>query len=291
LLVLVHGGAGDVSADRVERHVHGCQAAAKAGLAALTGGGSALDAVVAAVIVLEDDPVFNAGRGACLNREGGIELDAAVMEGTTARFGGVAAMPPFANPIRIARAVLEDGEHILLAAEGAAAFAREKGFEPATQASLETEMARTRLAEVLAKRAEPGWAGGTVGAVAVDALGRVAAATSTGGMVGKRRGRIGDTPLVGCGTWADDATVAASATGHGEPISRVLLSRTAADLALGGRSPQDAAESALATLGAKTGGKAGIILVDRVGRIGIRTTTRTMTWAWAKGDGSESAGS
>lgn len=290
MLVLVHGGAGDVPDDRVPRHVEGCRAAARAGLEALRGGGSALEAAVAAVVVLEDDPVFNAGTGACLTREGKIELDAAVMEGPSLRFGGVAAMPPFQNPILVARAVLEDGEHILYSGDGAAAFAHEKGFAPATLESLRTETAEKRLAAVLAKRAEPGWAGGTVGAVAVDGAGRVAAATSTGGMVGKRAGRIGDTPLIGCGTWAD-GTVAVSATGHGELISRVLLSKTAADLVGAGASPEEAAQSALAALGSRVGGKAGIILVDRAQRIGVRTTTRTMTWACAQGDGTESAGS
>ncbi len=289
-LVIVHGGAGDVPEDRIPRHLDGCRAAARAGAAVLGAGGSALDAAIAAVVLLEDDPVFNAGTGACLTREGGIEMDAAVMEGTGLRFGGICAAPPFKNPIRIARAVLDDGEHILFAGEGAGRFAREKGFEPAALEELRTQMAVHRLEEVLAKRAEPGWAGGTVGAVAVDTSGHVAAATSTGGMVGKRTGRVGDTPLIGCGTWADDRSVAASATGHGENISRVLLSRAAADLVQTGRSPQEAAQAALAHLLERTGGRAGIILVDPAGRTGIHTTTRTMTWARASTDGTEHAG-
>jgi beta-aspartyl-peptidase (threonine type) len=285
----VHGGAGDVPEDRVPRHVDGCRAAARAGASVLGAGGSALDAAIAAVVVLEDDPVFNAGTGACLTRDGTIEMDAAVMDGGALRFGGVCAMPPFRNPIRIARAVLDDGEHILLAGEGAARFARERGFAPATLEELRTEMAVARLREVLARRAEPGWAGGTVGAVAVDSAGHLAAATSTGGMVGKRAGRVGDTPLIGCGTWADDRTVAASATGHGENISRAILARTAADLVGAGKPPQEAAQHALEQMLDRTGARAGVILVDPTGRVGIHTTTRTMTWALASTSGEQRA--
>src|SRR5690606_33541791 len=212
-VVVVHGGAGAVPPARRPAHAAGCRLAAEAGLAILTGGGTALDAAMRAVEVLEDDPSFNAGTGACLAEDGSLELDASIMDGRDLRFGAVACLPPFKNPIRIARAVLDDGRHTLYAAEGAARFAREHGFSPADPASMITEAARVRLAQVLAGRGDGGWAGGTVGAVACDASGNVAAATSTGGMVAKRGGRVGDTPLPGAGTFADDLAGACSATG------------------------------------------------------------------------------
>mgnify|MGYP001588555672 CR=1 FL=1 len=195
--IIVHGGAGDLEEAAVPDHVAGCRAAARAGGAILAQGGSALDAVVAAVRVLEDDPRFNAGRGACLTRDGTIELDAAVMSGEGLRAGAVAALPPFKNPIDIARALLDRGEHVLLAAEGAAAFARECGFAPCSREDLLTEQALARWKGMRgARRVEAGSPGGTVGAVACDAAGHVAAATSTGGTAGKRSGRVGDTPVL-----------------------------------------------------------------------------------------------
>jgi beta-aspartyl-peptidase (threonine type) len=191
-VILVHGGAGDIDGERVPAHAAGCLAAAELGAKILRRGGSALDAVQAAVRALEDDPKFNAGTGACLNEEGEVELDASIMEGTTMRAGGVAALPPFKNPIAIARAVLEEGKHVLYASEGAARFAAAHGFSPATQDDLRTEHALKRWHDVRANRAVEGWAGGTVGAVARDIEGHVAAATITGGMMDKRVGRLGD---------------------------------------------------------------------------------------------------
>jgi len=281
-VVLVHGGAGDVPEARRAAHLEGALRAAAAGRDVLVAGGSALDAVQRAVEVLEDDPLFNAGTGACLTDAGTIELDASIMEGATLRAGALAALPPYKNPVAVARRALEDGRHVMYAAAGADAFAREQGFSPARLEDLVTEDARQRLALVLSGRAESGWAGGTVGAVACDADGRTAAATSTGGTVGKRPGRVGDTPLVGAGTYADDEAGAASATGKGEAILRVTLTRFAVDRMREGRAPDDAAREAVAMLGARTGGTGGLILVARDGRIGHAKSTVTMTWAAAR---------
>ncbi len=221
--VIVHGGAGDVADERVARHVSGARAAVRVAAELLRAGASALDAVERAVMALEDDPVFNAGTGACLTSDGRIELDAAIMDGKTLAFGGVCALSPFANPIAIARRVLEGSEHVLYAGAGADAFARAHGFSPADPAAMITEAAKRKLASALAAGKAASWAGGTVGAVAIDAAGTVAAATSTGGMSAKRPGRVGDSPLPGAGTYADDEAGAVSATGHGEGIMRVAL--------------------------------------------------------------------
>jgi beta-aspartyl-peptidase (threonine type) len=279
--LLVHGGAGDVASDRLDRHVEGCRAAVAAAATVLRAGGSALDAVERAVVALEDDPCFNAGTGACLNEDGLIELDAAIVEGSQMRAGAVCAMPPFTNPIAVARAVLEDGRHVMYAAEGAARFAEARGFVRATSEAMTTEHARARLAAVRAKEASEGWAGGTVGAVARDAHGSVAAATSTGGRVDKRVGRIGDSPVLGAGTYADDDGGACSATGDGEAILRVCLARAAVDAMRGRAHPEEAARIALRTMADRVGGTGGLILVDRFGRLGLARTTRTMTWAAA----------
>jgi beta-aspartyl-peptidase (threonine type) len=204
------------------------------------------------------------------------------MEGTSLRAGAVAALPPFAHPIAVARAALDDGRHVLYAGDGAAAFARARGFSPAPLAQMRTAQAEERLREVLAGRAGPGWAGGTVGAVAMDAHGRVAAATSTGGTVGKRPGRVGDTPLVGCGTFADDDAGACSATGIGEAIIRATLARAAVDLLRVGVPAQEAARAAIATFERRVGGAGGIILVGRDGSVGVARNTETMTFAVAR---------
>ncbi|HEX3345030.1 MAG TPA: isoaspartyl peptidase/L-asparaginase [Polyangiaceae bacterium] len=283
--VLVHGGAGDVAAERVARHVEGCRAAAQAAAEVLRGGGAALDAVERAVVGLEDDPSFNAGTGACLDAEGLVVLDASIMEGAGLRAGGVCALPPFLHPIAIARAVLEDGVHVLYAGEGAARFAVARGFAPSTSEAMTTEAARARWAAVRAKAGDhgghDGWAGGTVGVVARDARGVVAAATSTGGRVNKRVGRVGDTPIPGAGNYADDDGGACSATGDGEAVLRLCLAKAAVDLMRARVPAEEAARAVIRQLGGRLGGTGGVILVDRDGRLGFARNTRTMTWAAA----------
>jgi beta-aspartyl-peptidase (threonine type) len=281
-IVVVHGGAGDVDPDRRAAHVEGCVRAAEEGLAVLLAGGSSLDAAIRSVELMEDDPVFNAGTGACLNAEGALELDASVMEGTTLRAGAVTVLSPFRHPIHVAREVLRDGKHVLYAAAGADAFAREHGFEPAPADDMITERARERLQKHLAGEVGEGWAGGTVGAVACDGRGRVACATSTGGTVGKRPGRVGDTPIIGAGTYADDTGGACSATGLGEAILRACLARTAVDLMAGGMAPEVAAAHAIRTLEERFSGSGGIVVVDALGRPGMAWNTRTMSHAIAR---------
>jgi beta-aspartyl-peptidase (threonine type) len=281
-VVVVHGGAGDVPPERRAEHADGTRRAAEIGLDALLAGASALEAAVRAVEALEDDPRFNAGTGACLTERGTLELDAAVMEGAELRFGAVAALPAFRHPIRIADAVMREGRHALYAASGAAERARELGFAPADPEDMITEAARARLEEVLAGRAHAGWAGGTVGAVACAHDGTVAAATSTGGTVGKRSGRIGDTPLPGAGTWADDLAAACSATGIGEQIMRYGLARHACELVRSGVPAQEAASAAIAGFGARVRGQGGLILVSPRGDAGFARNTATMSYAIAR---------
>jgi beta-aspartyl-peptidase (threonine type) len=268
--ILVHGGAGRISEDRYAAAEAGVREAARVGIEVLAGGGSAIDAVQAAVRALEDCPDFNAGTGSVLSREGTVELDASIMGGD-GRVGAVAAVPDLKNAVDLARAILEDGEHVLLAGPAAWAFGRERGFAPVATESLITERARARFAE---KKLEV--EGGTVGAVAIDGEGRVAAATSTGGILFKRPGRVGDSALPGCGTWADDAGGAASATGDGEKIIRVTLTRMLVERMVSGAAPEDAAREAIEELARRASGTGGVIAIDRHGRPGAFHNTDTM---------------
>src|SRR5512138_1929757 len=285
--LIVHGGAGDLGPDDPASsggadapRLEGVRRACAAGWAILGGGGSALDAVEAAVRILEDDPTFNAGTGATLGSTGEIELDASIMDGAALRCGAVAAVRDVKNPVTLARAVMERSEHVLLAGDGASAFAREVGI-PAHPGSL-LVTSRQRARWEAARRAGPARPGhGTVGAVARDAAGHLAAATSTGGTSMKRPGRVGDTPLVGCGTYADDALAAVSCTGHGERIIQLTLARHAADLVGAGHSATYAARHAVALLGSRVAGEGGLIVVGPTGIPGFAYNTPLLTRAWA----------
>jgi len=277
--VLVHGGAGTLGGRDAERHVQGCRVAAEAAASILRLGGSALDAVERAVVVLEDDPCFNAGTGAALNAEGDLELDASLMEGSGLRAGAVCALPPFLHPIAIARAVLDEGGHVLYAAGGAARFAIEHGFTSSSAAAMITPEARARWEAARAGTVSNVGPGGTVGAVARDSRGSVAAATSTGGLANKRAGRVGDSPLLGAGTYADDDGGACSFTGIGEAAMRLERAKGASD-AMRGRIPQeDAARASIDQLARRVAGIGGLILVDRSGRLGWARNASAMTWA------------
>lgn len=290
--VLVHGGAGDVGAEALPAHVRGCKDAAAEAARVLGAGGSAVDAVQRAVEVLEDDPRFNAGTGACLNADGHIQLDASLMEGKELRAGAVCAMSPFKHPIAIARKAMEDGVHILYAGEGADRFARAQGFDPSTDEAMTTPAARARLVAVRSGKVTDNWAGGTVGAVARDRTGTVAAATSTGGRVNKSAGRVGDSPILGAGTYADNDGGACSNTGDGEAVMRVCLAKTAIEWMRQGMNAEDAAAAAIRFLRERAGGTGGIILLDRSGRLGWARTTSTMTWgAASEGCGETLSGS
>lgn len=288
----VHGGAGRWSEDRVPFALEGVRRAAEVARRILAGGGTALDAVVEAVAVLEDDPLFNAGTGSALNAAGAAEMDAAVASG--ARFGAVAALGGVRNPVRVARKVMEETDHLLLAGDGAERFARAMGFashDPVTaerraeylkwrdEHCLQDGDPLPRLRGLLERH--PELAGGTVGAVARDRDGGLAAATSTGGLFRKLPGRVGDTPLPGAGTFAS-AHAAASATGHGEIILRYLATRHACALAAAGAPAGDAVEQALAALEPR--GHAGMILVDAAGHVGIAHDTPFMPHAWGRED-------
>ncbi len=277
--VLVHGGAGRIGADRHDPILRACRDAARAGVEVLARGGDALDAAQAAVRVLEDCDQLNAGLGAVLTRDGTVELDAAIMDGATLRIGAVAAVPDLRQPIDLARAVLDDGEHVLLAGPAAWTFARTRGVTPAPPGSMITARARARHDEERARRAGgPPPAehdGGTVGAVAIDARGALAAATSTGGIAYKRPGRVGDSPLPGCGTWADEHG-AASATGDGEAIIRLTLTRTLVDQLARGAPLDGACRDVIDALARRAAGTGGVIAIDARGRLGAWHSTDTM---------------
>jgi beta-aspartyl-peptidase (threonine type) len=277
IAIIVHGGAGSHRTDDSEEEARsGCLSAARAGFAVLEAGGTALDAVEAAVVALEEDPQFNAGRGACLNQDGEIELDASIMSGADLRAGAVALVRDVRNPIRLARAVMERTHHVFLAGEGASRLAYEAGLERVDPSWFITDRSRRRWDE----------AHGTVGAVAIDRHFHLAAATSTGGTIMKRKGRIGDTPLIGCGTFADDETGAASATGHGEAFIRVGLARTVCERLRAADDPRAAARAAIATL-SRVHGEGGLIVVDRLGRVGASFNTARMSHAWIDARGNE----
>jgi beta-aspartyl-peptidase (threonine type) len=286
--IVVHGGAGAVEDERRARVIAGCEAAVERGWQLLARGGSALDAVEAAVRALEDDPEYNAGYGAVLNRLGTVEVDACLMDGDL-RAGAVAAVPWMRHPITLARRVLEDGEHVLLVGGGALLYAREHGLSGDPPESMISPRARARHErERVARATEPG-IGDTVGACAVDAAGRVAAATSTGGTPWKRPGRVGDSPLPGAGNYADRLAGAASATGHGESIMRVVLAKSVIDRLRAGADPDEAARAAVQLLVERTGGEAGVIVVGVDGRVGHFSSTPRMPWA-AVEDGQRSSG-
>lgn len=276
--LLVHGGAGDVPLAKRADHAEGCRRALEKAAALLASGGSALDAVGAAVLALEDDPRFNAGTGASLNEDGELRLDAAIMSGERLALGAVCDLPPFRNPIVVARAVLDEGRHVLYAGEGAARFARKKGLAPADPESMITAIARERL-EARRRGGSDSWAGGTVGAVAFDASGHVAAATSTGGLIGKARGRVGDSPVPGAGTYADDASGAISGTGEGEGYLRYGLALRACLLLTPDARPDAVLAESLSAMHARVGASGGAIVATRSGGLAWARTTATMSWA------------
>jgi len=277
--IIVHGGAGAPLAEAAEFRP-GIRAAVAAGWAVLADGGHALDAVEAAVRSLEDHERFNAGRGSVLTETGTVEMDASIMEGDRLACGAVAAVSRVANPVTLARRVLNEGRHVLLVGEGAHAFARDAGLPACDPASLVTERQRLRLAERGA--AAPGRAasGGTVGATALDRRGTVAAATSTGGTLGKRPGRVGDSALIGCGTYADSSLGGVSCTGDGEAIVRVVLARRTLDYLKEADDPDYAASVAVDLLVEEGRGEGGVIVVDWRGRIGYAHSTPLMPVGW-----------
>lgn len=268
--IAIHGGAGTMTRDHMNEVEQGeykaaLAAALDAGQAVLAGGGSALDAVEAAVVVLEDEPRFNAGRGAVFTYHGTNELDASIMDGRDRSAGAVTGVTHVKNPVRLARAVMEKSPHVFLSREGAEEFAREQGVEIVDPDWFATPERWRQLQELKAKSL--GWFDvdlkyGTVGAVAVDGEGHLAAATSTGGLTGKRWGRIGDSPVIGAGNYADDRGCAVSATGAGEFFIREgVAHEICARMRLLGESAQAAAETVIGEVGA-LGGDGGVIVAS-----------------------------
>ncbi|MFB3815605.1 MAG: isoaspartyl peptidase/L-asparaginase [Terriglobales bacterium] len=290
-VMVVHGGAWAIADDVVEAHLVGVRAAIAAGWEVLTRGGTAVEACEAAVVVMEDDETFDAGRGSFLTRDGRVQMDAMIMEGATLRAGGVGCVEHIRNPIRAARKVLEESPHVYLVGEGAEAFARLHNLPLVANEELivPREIERLRQAQAQVQLKEPTEFGAivsrdTVGAVALDCQGNIAAATSTGGTLNKTPGRVGDSSLIGCGCYADNDSAAVSCTGWGEPIMKLVLGKWACDRVAGGNTPQHAADQALAYLKRRLNGHGGMILLDARGRIGIAHNTPRMAWALKSGE-------
>ena len=287
-VLLVHGGAWAIPDEMLEAHRQGIAKALATGYSLLEKGGSSVDAAEASVAMMEDDEAFDAGRGSFLTSDGRVQLDALLMDGATLRAGAVACVERLRNPIRAARLVLDKSPHIYFVGEGAESFAAGHGMPLIDNSELVLDRERERLARARQNH-EDGhpdltFAGGaaashdTVGAVALDARGNLAAATSTGGTLNKAPGRVGDSSLIGSGCYADNLSAAVSLTGWGEPIMKLVLGKWAVDRVQQGTPPAQAAEAAIAYLFHRLGGYGGIILLGPLGRIGIAHNTPRMAW-------------
>jgi L-asparaginase / beta-aspartyl-peptidase len=312
--LLVHGGAWAIPFSEARAHESGVRSALEAGFGVLSQGGSALDAVEAAVVLLENDPTFDAGRGSFLTSDGRVQLDALLMDGGRMKAGGVACVERIQNPILAARLVLERSPHVYFVGAGAEAFAVSHGMPLIDNSALVLDRERARLAmaqsrqaagltdetfsghihrddkspETAAASSEPESAQlshDTVGAVALDRHGNLAAGTSTGGTLNKTPGRVGDSSLIGCGCYADNLAAAVSLTGWGEPIMKLVLGKWATDRVASGSAPEFAAREAISYLFNRLGGHGGIILLGPDGRFGIAHNTPAMAWGLATPSG------
>lgn len=279
-VIIVHGGAWGIPDRLVEANLNGVEESVKAGWKALEAGGSALDAVVAAVNVLEDDPSFDAGIGSVLTEDRTVEMDALIMDGANLDAGAVVGLRDVRYPIRLARKVMEETPHVMMTGEGASRVADEFKLERITQEELVTEEAAQEFEE-WSEKAVYGDSFGqdTVGAVALDSDGNIAVATSTGGVTGKRVGRIGDVPLIGSGGYADNKVGGVSTTGHGESIMKVNLAKLVLTYMNTGMPVQEASEKALGYMRMRVSGHGGLIALDADGNIGHAFTTKRMVWA------------
>jgi beta-aspartyl-peptidase (threonine type) len=287
---VIHGGAWAMPDDMVEAHLHGVRNALAAGWRVLDRGGPALDAVEEAVVVMEDDETFDAGRGSFLNRDGKVQLDSLIMDGATLRAGGVGCVERLRNPVRAARKILSESPHVYFVAEGAERFAAEHGIPlcPNEDLIIPREVERLRKYQQEAAHEStndgndlfaPSISHDTVGAVALDRDGNIAAATSTGGTLNKAPGRLGDSSLIGCGCYADNLSAAASTTGWGEPIMKLVLAKWTADRVSAGNLPEWAAQEAMNYLKQRLNGHGGIIILNAQGQFGIAHNTPRMAWA------------
>ena len=284
--------------DMVDSHLRGVRNALAEGWRRLEHGGAALDAVEEAVVIMEDDEAFDAGRGSFLNRDGKVQLDALIMDGATLRAGGVGCVERLRNPVRAARKILSESPHVYFVGEGAERFAAEHGIALCKNEELvlarEVERLREYQAKIPTARAQdaremgdppgsemfaPAISHDTVGAVALDREGNIAAATSTGGTLNKAPGRLGDSSLIGCGCYADNLSAAVSTTGWGEPIMKLVLAKWTADRVLAGNLPEWAAQEAMNHLQQRMNGHGGIIVLNGRGQIGIAHNTPRMAWA------------
>ncbi|XP_062595489.1 isoaspartyl peptidase/L-asparaginase-like [Saccostrea cucullata] len=300
-IVVIHGGAWAIPDKLSSASVDGVCSAARAGYGVLKRGGTAVDAVEAAVLVMEDCPAFDAGTGSVLNTKGEVEMDSVIMDGRQLQCGSVACVQNIKNPVSLARAVMEKTDHTLLVGQGANEFAEEIGIHTVPTDSLVTEDAReewrhfmkfkTTVNALFRNRAEETPVDSsvcdtighdTVGAVALDKFGNTAAATSTGGITAKRPGRVGDSPIVGSGAYADNDSGAVSTTGHGESITKVCLAREVTHRIEEGMSAQEASEAALQKMNRRVQGSGGVVAVSKGGDIGKHFTTERMAWAWIK---------
>jgi beta-aspartyl-peptidase (threonine type) len=269
-----------------QAHLHGVRNAVAKGWHVLDHGGTALDAVEEAVVVMEDDDTFDAGRGSFLNGDGKVQLDALIMDGATLRAGGVGCVERIANPVRAARKILSESPHVYFVAEGAERFAAEHGIRLCDNQDLVVPREVERWREFRARPAgpdkdlfSPAISHDTVGAVALDQEGNIASATSTGGTLNKAPGRLGDSSLIGCGCYADNKSAAASTTGWGEPIMKLVLAKWAADRVASGNLPEWVAAEAINYLESRLNGHGGMILLDTAGHFGIAHNTARMAWA------------
>src|SRR5712691_5721487 len=310
--LIVHGGAWDIPDEAVDACKSGCHRALTAGWSILSRGGSALDAIEAAIIVLEDDPVFDAGYGSHLNFDGHVECDAIVMNGATLRAGAAATLQHIKNPIQVARKILENCPHMMLVAEGAERFAKQQGIKLCKPEELvseaEWEAWQKCKEDTHAAEHHRGHEQGTVGAVALDANGNLFAATSTGGTCCKLPGRVGDSPLIGCGCYADSEAGGVSCTGYGEAIMKVVLAKSAVDflcrpagtesdpnpLVLPKPATPDiasvAARESVQILAKRTHATGGLILLDREGNPGLAFNTPRMAYGYVAESGSFAIG-
>jgi beta-aspartyl-peptidase (threonine type) len=301
--LIVHGGAWDIPDEAIEACKSGCERALAAGWTILSRGGHALDAIEAAVMALEDDPVFDAGYGSHLNLDGRVECDAIVMDGATLRAGAASTLQRVKNPIRVARKILEKCPHMMLVAGGAERFAEQHGIalcDPEEMISEAEREAWTKCKEDKhAAEHHRGHEAGTVGAVAIDREGNLFAATSTGGTCCKLPGRVGDSPLIGCGCYADSEAGGVSCTGYGEAIMKIVMAKTTVDFlrrpgicvnvpagsSCSGSNAQLAAREAIHLLGKRTHGTGGLILLDCQGNPAFAFNTPRMAYGYVALDG------
>jgi beta-aspartyl-peptidase (threonine type) len=286
-VLVIHGGAWAMPDDMVDAHIHGVTNALAAGWRVLAQGGAALDAVEEAVVIMEDDETFDAGRGSFLNRDGKVQLDALIMDGATLRAGGVGCVERLRNPVRAARKILSESPHVYFVGQGAEQFAAEHGIPLCNNEDLVIPREVERLREYQAEAARhgndlfaPTISHDTVGAIALDRNGNIAAATSTGGTLNKAPGRLGDSSLIGCGCYANNESAAVSTTGWGEPIMKLVLAKWTADRISAGNLPEWSAQEAMNYLKQRLNGHGGIIVLNPEGHIGIAHNTPRMAWAY-----------